>query len=98
MTHGVYSNSTLQYPTQQSAELSMILLKVSPVYVQAPAEKGISGTAIDSLMGRVSTAVSTCHCIIRFCKQDTANVSRVATSVRCSCCHRLNLAPGRKSS
>jgi len=36
----------------------MIVPKVSPICVQAPAEKGLSGFAIDFLMGGVSAAVS----------------------------------------
>nr|GEY29502.1 ADP,ATP carrier protein 1, mitochondrial [Tanacetum cinerariifolium] len=56
--YGNYSNAAFQYPTQQSADLSMIVPKVSPVCVQAPAEKGFQGFAIDFLMGGVSAAVS----------------------------------------
>ncbi|KVI00676.1 Adenine nucleotide translocator 1 [Cynara cardunculus var. scolymus] len=56
--YGNYSNAAFQYPTQPSADLSMIVPKVSPICVQAPAEKGLSGFAIDFLMGGVSAAVS----------------------------------------
>ncbi|KAI3739980.1 hypothetical protein L2E82_30394 [Cichorium intybus] len=56
--YGNYSNAAFQYPTQPSAELSMIVPKVSSVCVQAPAEKGLQGFAIDFLMGGVSAAVS----------------------------------------
>lgn len=56
--YGNYSNAAFQHPTQSSAELSMIVPKVSPICVQAPAEKGLQGFAIDFLMGGVSAAVS----------------------------------------
>lgn len=49
-----------QYPTmvQQRRDISIISSAVSPVFVQAPAEKGFSGFVIDFLMGGVSAAVS----------------------------------------
>ncbi|XP_071719766.1 ADP,ATP carrier protein 1, mitochondrial-like [Rutidosis leptorrhynchoides] len=49
-----YTNAGLQYPLTQS----LIPANVYPVYVQAPSEKGLSGFAIDFLMGGVSAAVS----------------------------------------
>ncbi|KAI3669252.1 hypothetical protein L6452_40479 [Arctium lappa] len=55
---GNYSNVAFRYPTQPSADLSMIVPKVSPICVQTPAEKGLSGFAIDFLMGAVFAAVS----------------------------------------
>ncbi|XP_075522100.1 ADP,ATP carrier protein, mitochondrial-like [Primulina tabacum] len=39
-------------------DLSLISAHASPVFVQAPAEKGLAGFAIDFLMGGVSAAVS----------------------------------------
>ncbi|OMO78084.1 Mitochondrial carrier protein [Corchorus olitorius] len=57
-----YSNAALQYPTTQACEanydLSLVSSRSSPICVQAPAEKGITGFAIDFLMGGVSAAVS----------------------------------------
>lgn len=53
-THGNYSNTGLQYLTTKS----LISANASPVSVQAPSEKGLSGFAIDFLMGGVSGAVS----------------------------------------
>ncbi|GKB64803.1 ADP,ATP carrier protein 1, mitochondrial-like protein [Tanacetum coccineum] len=44
--------------TMTQAYLSMIVPKVSPICVEAPAEKGFQGFAIDFLMGGVSAAVS----------------------------------------
>lgn len=48
-THGNGSNAELQ---------SLIAVNASPVFVQAPSEKGLTGFAIDFLMGGVSGAVS----------------------------------------
>ncbi|PWA97097.1 Adenine nucleotide translocator 1 [Artemisia annua] len=56
--YGNYSNAMFQYPTQQSADLSMIIPKVSPVCVQAPSDKGLLGFVIDFLTGDVSAFVS----------------------------------------
>ncbi|GJR69779.1 ADP,ATP carrier protein 1, mitochondrial [Tanacetum coccineum] len=56
--YGNYSNAAFQYPTKQSADLSMIVLKVSHVCLHAPAEKGSQGFTIDFLIGGVSAAVS----------------------------------------
>jgi len=52
--YGNYSNAGLQYPVTQS----LVAANASPVFAQAPAEKGLSGFAIDFLMGGVSAAVS----------------------------------------
>ncbi|GFP80029.1 ADP ATP carrier protein mitochondrial [Phtheirospermum japonicum] len=41
-----------------SQDLSLICANASPVFVQAPQEKGLAGFAIDFLMGGVSAAVS----------------------------------------
>ncbi|CAI9778576.1 unnamed protein product [Fraxinus pennsylvanica] len=43
---------------QATKDLSLISANVSPVFVQAPSEKGFVGFAIDFLMGGVSAAVS----------------------------------------
>lgn len=60
--YGNYSNAALQYPMMQQCrtthDVSMISTTVSPVFVQAPSEKGFAGFAIDFLMGGVSAAVS----------------------------------------
>ncbi|KAG2334174.1 hypothetical protein Bca52824_005354 [Brassica carinata] len=53
--YGNYSNAAFQYPL---AATSGIMATTSPVFVQAPAEKGFSSFAIDFLMGGVSAAVS----------------------------------------
>lgn len=59
---GNYSNVALQYPMtracQATPDLSLIASTTSPVFVQAPSEKGFAGFAIDFLMGGVSAAVS----------------------------------------
>lgn len=39
-------------------DLALISANASPVFAQAPAEKGLAGFAIDFLMGGVSAAVS----------------------------------------
>ncbi|KAM7497206.1 hypothetical protein LguiA_021620 [Lonicera macranthoides] len=61
-TYGNYSNAGLQYPMTQACrstqDLSLITANSSPVFVQAPSEKGLAGFAIDFLMGGVSAAVS----------------------------------------
>lgn len=41
-----------------TCDLSVVKSTVSPVFVQAPSEKGFAGFAIDFLMGGVSAAVS----------------------------------------
>nr|GEV57965.1 ADP,ATP carrier protein 1, mitochondrial-like [Tanacetum cinerariifolium] len=47
------------------ADLSMIVPKVSPIYVQAPVEKGFQGFAVGFLMGGFSAVVSkTAHALI----------------------------------
>ncbi|XP_075520153.1 ADP,ATP carrier protein, mitochondrial-like [Primulina tabacum] len=55
-----YTNAGLQYPMTCPAtqKLSLISANASPVFVQAPSEKGAAGFAIDFLMGGVSAAVS----------------------------------------
>lgn len=54
-----FTNGAFQYDqVQPSPEISMIIPRVSPIWVQAPAEKGSSSFAIDFLMGGVSAAVS----------------------------------------
>lgn len=55
--YGNYTNSMLQ-PRQLPHNLSMVPSFASPVFVQAPAEKGFVGFAVDFLMGGVSAAVS----------------------------------------
>lgn len=61
-TYGNYSNVVLQHPTTQSCQashdLSLIVSTASPVFVQAPKEKGFASFAVDFLMGGVSAAVS----------------------------------------
>ena len=56
--YGNYSNAGLTYPSQMTCDLSVVKYSVSPVFAQAPAEKGFAGFAIDFLMGGVSAAVS----------------------------------------
>lgn len=60
--YGNYSNAAFQYPLAQtcraSSDLSLIASTASPVFVQAPSEKGFAGFAVDFLMGGVSAAVS----------------------------------------
>ncbi|XWS73528.1 hypothetical protein CRYUN_Cryun02cG0137200 [Craigia yunnanensis] len=55
-------NAALQYPMTQACQANYDLSSVdsssTPVCVQAPSEKGVSGFAIDFLMGGVSAAVS----------------------------------------
>ncbi|RWR82829.1 ADP,ATP carrier protein 1, mitochondrial [Cinnamomum micranthum f. kanehirae] len=55
-TNRRYTNGGLQSP-QRSHSLSVVN-PMSPVFVQAPSEKGFAGFAIDFLMGGVSAAVS----------------------------------------
>nr|GMC50720.1 ADP,ATP carrier protein, mitochondrial [Ipomoea batatas]GMC50733.1 ADP,ATP carrier protein, mitochondrial [Ipomoea batatas] len=55
--YGNYYNAGLK-SCQASQDLSLITANASPVFVQAPAEKGFSSFAIDFLMGGVSAAVS----------------------------------------
>lgn len=60
--YGNYTNAALNYSTvpacRASSDLSVVASTASPVFVHAPAEKGIAGFAIDFLMGGVSAAVS----------------------------------------
>lgn len=58
--YGNYTNPGVQYPMTcgTTQDLSLISANASPVFVQAPQEKGLSGFAIDFLMGGVSAAVS----------------------------------------
>lgn len=58
--YGNYSNAAFQYPIVSAAttDLSMVPSTASAICVQAPAEKGFAGFAIDFLMGGVSAAVS----------------------------------------
>lgn len=54
-----FTNGAFQYDqVQPSPEISMIIPRVSPIWVQAPAEKGFSSFAVDFLTGGVSAAVS----------------------------------------
>lgn len=57
-----YTNPAIQYPMlqpcQSTQNMSVISKNVSPVFVQAPSEKGFTSFAIDFLMGGVSAAVS----------------------------------------
>ncbi|KAK3020397.1 hypothetical protein RJ639_046130 [Escallonia herrerae] len=52
--YGNYSNAGLPYPVNTS----FVAANPSPVFIQAPSEKGAAGFAIDFLMGAVSVAVS----------------------------------------
>ncbi|KAL0435429.1 UNVERIFIED_CONTAM: ADP,ATP carrier protein, mitochondrial [Sesamum radiatum] len=58
--YGNYTSPGLQYPMtcRASQDLSLISANASPVFVQAPQEKGLASFAIDFLMGGVSAAVS----------------------------------------
>ncbi|KAJ6750892.1 hypothetical protein OIU85_001430 [Salix viminalis] len=60
--YGNYSNPAFQYSFGRTftaaTDLSIVPSTASSVLVQAPAEKGFSGFAIDFLMGGVSAAVS----------------------------------------
>ena len=60
--YGTYTNAALQFPMLQPCgarqDLSTFASARSPVFVQAPSEKGLAGFAIDFLMGGVSAAVS----------------------------------------
>ncbi|KAL7204371.1 hypothetical protein ACSBR2_017448 [Camellia fascicularis] len=60
--YGNYTNAALKFPMLQpcraTQDLSVVASTRSPVFVQAPAEKGLAGFAIDFLMGGVSAAVS----------------------------------------
>ncbi|PKI31659.1 hypothetical protein CRG98_047943, partial [Punica granatum] len=61
--YGNYTNAAFQYPglptCRASTDLSMVASSnASPMFVHAPAEKGIASFAIDFLMGGVSAAVS----------------------------------------
>lgn len=61
-TYGNYCNAALKYPVQltcgAACDPSFVASNASPVFVQAPSEKGFAGFAIDFLMGGVSAAVS----------------------------------------
>lgn len=61
-TYGNYCNAALKYPVQLTCgaarDPSFVASNASPVFVQAPSEKGFAGFAIDFLMGGVSAAVS----------------------------------------
>lgn len=52
-----YTNAAFQFPMNPRTTLPLVS-KQSPVWVQAPSEKGAAGFAIDFLMGGVSAAVS----------------------------------------
>ncbi|XP_030495411.1 ADP,ATP carrier protein 1, mitochondrial [Cannabis sativa] len=54
--YGNYRNAALQYQCKATTDLSMVPSAASPIFVQAPAEKG--HFMIDFLMGGVSAAVS----------------------------------------
>ena len=58
--YGGYRNAAFQYPTgpacRATTDLSMVPAATSPIFIQAPAEKG--KFLIDFLMGGVSAAVS----------------------------------------
>ncbi|KAJ7009634.1 ADP,ATP carrier protein, mitochondrial [Populus alba] len=60
--YGNYSNAGFQYAMtracQSTPDMSLIASSTSPVFVQAPSEKGLASFAIDFLMGGVSAAVS----------------------------------------
>lgn len=59
--YGNYTNAALHYypaACKASTHLSMVTSTRSPVFVQAPQEKGLGSFAIDFLMGGVSAAVS----------------------------------------
>ncbi|KAH0936846.1 hypothetical protein HID58_004307, partial [Brassica napus] len=56
-TYGNYSNAAFQYPLAATSRI-VATTTASPVFVQAPSEKGFSSFAIDFLMGGVSAAVS----------------------------------------
>uniref|UniRef100_A0A5B6ZTG0 ADP/ATP translocase n=1 Tax=Davidia involucrata TaxID=16924 RepID=A0A5B6ZTG0_DAVIN len=59
--YGNYTNAALQYPMFQPCQAThayMVVPTTSPIFVQAPSEKGFAGFAIDFLMGGVSAAVS----------------------------------------
>ncbi|KAL6958256.1 ADP/ATP carrier protein [Sarracenia purpurea var. burkii] len=60
--YGNCTNIASQFPTphpyRATQHLSMVASSKSPVFVQAPSEKGFAGFAIDFLMGGVSAAVS----------------------------------------
>lgn len=56
--NGKYSNGGLQMQAWRASRDSSLATPVSPVFVQAPSEKGFSSFAIDFLMGGVSAAVS----------------------------------------
>ncbi|CAH9050664.1 unnamed protein product, partial [Cuscuta europaea] len=62
LAYGNHSTNGFQYsmtpPCKTTQDLSLITSNASPVFVQAPAEKGFASFAIDFLMGGVSAAVS----------------------------------------
>ncbi|TYI15216.1 hypothetical protein ES332_A08G171600v1 [Gossypium tomentosum] len=57
-----YSNAALQYPIVRAcgvtSDMPMVPSTASAICIQAPAEKGFTGFAVDFLMGGVSAAVS----------------------------------------
>lgn len=59
---GKYCNVAFQYPMvktcREGNNISNTSSNLSPVFVQAPSEKGFAGFAIDFLMGGVCAAVS----------------------------------------
>lgn len=59
-TYGNHTNPALQYPPtcRAAQDLSLVSANASPVFVQAPQEKGFASFAIDFMMGGVSAAVS----------------------------------------
>ncbi|GAA0150119.1 transfer/carrier protein [Lithospermum erythrorhizon] len=61
-SYGNHSSLLVQYPTLQpfqvKHDLSFVTTNASPVFVNAPSEKGFTGFMIDFLMGGVSAAVS----------------------------------------
>lgn len=55
--YGNYNNAGFQYP-QTCVSRDLFAANASPIFVQAPDEKGLVGFAIDFLMGGVSAVVS----------------------------------------
>ncbi|XP_010272402.1 PREDICTED: ADP,ATP carrier protein 3, mitochondrial-like isoform X1 [Nelumbo nucifera] len=55
---GAYMNGGLQSHLLSSYQGNMSIMPLSPVYVQAPSEKGVGAFMVDFLMGGVSAAVS----------------------------------------
>lgn len=73
-SHGNHNYPAYQFPMtynggfQTKYDLSRVTTTVSPVFVQAPSEKGVNSFAVDFLMGGVSAAV---------CKTVAAPIERV---------------------